>query len=300
MSKTTINTLQITLPLVKKLLPLRSLTAHKGEVGKLLVVAGSYGLSGAAKLSSLAALKSGAGVVSLATPESIALVLDVVTTEVMTLSMPETKFGTLHPRALRAILQNAKAFQALAIGPGLSRHPATLKMIAALIKQLEKYKFPLVIDADAIDCVVPRRRIRPDDWNVLTPHMGELARLLKVSMTLIQKRGAVEMALRAAHKFQKVIVLKGHPTHICTPRGEVFVSRMGNPGMATAGSGDVLTGVIGAFLAAGILPLAAAIAGVYVHGLAGDIAREQKGEAGMLASDIMENIPQAIMELTGR
>jgi len=296
-------TYQLTIPLISQLLPRRALTAHKGEVGHLLVLAGSYGLTGAATLSSRSALKAGCGTVVLGTPTGAAPFLDFQNTEVMTEGLSETKEGSLHFTSFNQIKSLIKKKNAVAIGPGLSSHPSTQKLLKQLFIFLEKrIRFlPTVIDADGLSAIKRRsRKVKKSRWGVLTPHLGELARMLHLSTDVIKKDGIQRWGMEAARIFQKIVVVKGHPTYICTPDGEVYVSRVGNPGMATAGSGDVLTGVIGSFLAQGLKPLPSALAGVFVHGFAGDLARENKGEAGLIASDILECIPLAIKRLTGR
>jgi len=284
--------------IIQKLLPVRKVNTHKGLQGQLLAVAGSEGMAGAAILSSRAALKAGCGSVVLATPASIAALIDVKNIEVMTFGL-HTHQGALSKTAYKTLVKFIPRQGALALGPGLSQQKSAQILAKRLIRTVVKNNYPTVVDADALSAVIKNSRNKKTNL-VLTPHLGELKRLLKKTDKVFLKKEIYEWGALAAKKFNAYVVVKGSPTYVCTPRGEIYVSRVGNPGMATAGSGDVLTGVIGSLLAQKMPPLSAAVCGVYVHGLAGDLAVEKIGEAGLMAGDILEFVPTALKTLTGR
>ena len=273
------------------LLPARWADMHKGDAGKLLIIAGSAGMTGAAALAGLGAARSGAGLVTLAIPESLNSILESTCTEVMTLPLPETDQHSLAAEAAQGIEQFAQQCDAVVLGPGISRHPATAELARTLIARLPQ---PLVIDADGLNAcaqlseVLPRR----SGPTIITPHPGELSRLLDRQIPEIQQ-DRVGAARQAADRFGCVVVLKGAGTVIASPDGEAWINSSGNPGMASGGVGDVLTGVTGALLAGGAAPLAAAVSGVYYHGLAGDLAARQVGRRGLLASDLLAQLPAA-------
>lgn len=284
--------------IIKKLLPVRKINTHKGLQGQLLVVAGSEGMAGAAILSSRAGLKAGCGTVLLATSSSIAPFIDVKNIEVMTLGL-RSKNGALSKEAYQTLIKFIPERGAVALGPGLSQQKSAQLLAKKVIRFISKKNYPTVIDADALSAVSKKNRNKKTNL-VLTPHLGELKRLLKKTDKKFLKKEVYEWGTLAAKKFNAYVIVKGHPTYVCTPRAEVYVSRVGNPGMATAGSGDVLTGVIGGLLAQNMPALASAVCGVYVHGLAGDLAAEKRGEAGLMAGDILEFVPTAIRTMTGR
>ena len=273
----------------------RLLGAHKGTFGHLLIIAGSKGKKGAAVMASLSALRAGCGLVTTALPKSIdSISKDGM--EVMTLPLSETEEGTLSLTAEKELINALAKKDAVAMGPGLSQHPETVRLILNLITQIE---IPMIIDADAInalatDLSVLNHRKGPV---ILTPHAGEMGRLLGVSSETVQK-DRIGTASSFAQKWGVIVVLKGAHTLIVAPDGSVAMANTGNPGMATAGTGDVLTGIIGGFLAAGIDPLSSAIRGVILHGLAGDIACRAFGEISLIASDIIHKIPDAILSLS--
>ena len=271
------------------LLPPRWADMHKGDAGRLLIVAGSAGMTGAAALAGLGAARSGAGLVTLAVPASLNDILEVKCTEVMTLPLPETAQRSLAPQAAEQIQEFAADCDAVALGPGLSRHPATIELAHALITRLPQ---PLVIDADGLNACartpeVFRGRTGP---TIITPHPGELSYLLDTPISDIQ-HDRVGAARRTARDLGCVVVLKGAGTVIASPDGEAWINSTGNAGLASGGVGDVLTGVISALLAGGAPPLAAAVSGVYYHGLAGDVAACHTGERGLLAGDVLEHLP---------
>ena len=266
--------------------------SHKGDFGHIFILAGSRGLTGAAALCSNAALRSGAGLVTLGIPVSLNSIMSRKLTEVMTLSLAETKEQTLSLKAEQEILKKANSSDAIVIGPGLSRNAETGKLIRNLVVKIEK---PMVLDADALNAVSEKTEIlgKIKTKYIITPHPGEMARLTNKSLNYI-KNNRLIVAKKFSHDYNAVVVLKGAGTIVAESGGKYYVNTTGNPGMATAGSGDVLAGIIAGFLGQGLNEFDAARSGVYMHGLAGDIAAEDKGEAGLIAGDILENIPYAI------
>lgn len=279
--------------LLKGLLSPRRPGVHKGSQGHLILVAGSLGKKGAAHLSSLAALRTGAGLVTLALPKSIDTGTPLPTMEVMTLPLPESAEGSIALSAEKLLLKAVEGKQALAIGPGLSQYPETQSLIKQLIT---KIALPMVIDADAINALAEDVSIlkRKKGALVLTPHPGEMGRLLGKTAAEVQE-DRFQIAARFAETWDVVLVLKGAHTIIAAPNGALRVNNTGNPGMASAGTGDALTGVIASLLAQGLDPLSAASLGVWLHGAAGDLAAAQRGEIGLLASDLIDKIPEAIL-----
>jgi NAD(P)H-hydrate epimerase len=280
---------------VRPLLPKRPLDAHKYSVGKVLVIAGSRNLTGAPIMTSAAAMKAGAGAVVLATPRSIHAALIKKMTEVMIAPLDETVEGTLSLAALDEIERRLRWADVVALGPGLSQNLETRQLVHRLVESIAA---PLVLDADglgmmAYDTSLLKKRTAE---TIITPHVGELRLLTKLDGQFIESH-RVEVARTEAKRLNSILVLKGSPTVTGTPRGEAFLNSTGNPGMATAGSGDVLTGIIASFLAQGMLPEEAAYAGVFVHGRAGDVAARTFGQRGMMAMDILDCIPRALKEI---
>ncbi|MGH7307518.1 MAG: NAD(P)H-hydrate dehydratase [Candidatus Rokuibacteriota bacterium] len=279
-------------------LPPRSRTAHKGTLGHLLIVAGSLGKTGAAALAAGGALRSGVGLVTVGTGASQQPVLAGLLVEAMTAALPETAAGSVALKAADAIADLAASRDAMAIGPGVGLDADTQALAREVVRTLDR---PLVVDADALTAlaghldlldVAPAARC-------LTPHPGELARLLGTTAVEVE-RDRVGVARRLATEHRVHVVLKGGGTVIATPTGEVYISPSGNPGMATGGTGDVLTGMVGAFLARGLPPTAALQTAVYLHGRAGDLAAARLGQEGLIASDVIAALPEAILELQSR
>ncbi len=268
----------------------RRAQAHKGDFGRVLVVAGSAGMMGAACLAAQGALRSGAGLVTLAVPWSLQDVAATKLTTVMTLGLAESLARTFSPRALEGLRKLAGDFDCLAAGPGLGRHPDTLLFVQQLPAVVE---VPLVLDADALFALAEEPgNIRREAPTIVTPHPGEMARLAGVQTAEVQA-DRVGRAADFARRHECVTVLKGAAT-VVTDGRRVYVNSTGNPGMATGGSGDVLTGMV-----AGLLPqvkdeFSAAVLAVYCHGLAGDRARDRLGEVGLTAEDILAEVPQAL------
>lgn len=278
---------------IKEILAIRQPDAHKGTTGKVTVIAGSQGLTGAAALTSMAASRTGAGLVTLGTAESLNDIMEAKLTEVMTRPLPETVGRTIGRKALPYIEEMALKSDVLAIGPGLGRQDETMALVRETIMKAE---CPLVIDADALNALVGHTEIlnQAKALPILTPHPGEMARLTGLSVKDVSK-DCVTTARHAAGLWGAVVVLKGARTIIAYPDGEVYINTNGNPGMATGGTGDVLTGVIAGLIAQGVTTHAAAIAGVHIHGLAGDIAAATRGTIGLVAGDVVEALPAAIL-----
>ena len=265
-------------------IPVRATDTHKGTYGHVLVVAGSPGKPGAAALAGLGALRAGAGLVSVASrPEALPQILRHAP-ELMGAEL--SRGGPLQLADLDPLLDAIEGKSALVIGPGIPRGGDTGRLIAAL---LEKISVPSVIDADALNAIAedPERILRGARAPViLTPHPGEMARLLGTTAGAVQEHRG-EAARRAAETFQAIVILKGSATLIALPDSTLYVNPTGNPGMATGGTGDVLSGVLGALLAQEIAPVDAALAGVYAHGLAGDLGAAKVGQQGLIASDLL-------------
>jgi len=278
-------------------LPARPDRAHKGTFGKLLIVAGSMEYSGAALLSGLGAIRSGVGLACLATPEAVGTRLMGLVPELVSMLLVEEAPGLISPGGWRRLAAEAPAYDALVVGPGIGRQPATLRRARTFISEL---RHPAVIDADALVALAEVQRW----WQsvraplVLTPHAGEFARLMRMSEGLADDDDhRAEAAIEAAARWGQVVVLKGAHSVIASPAGDLLRSEIATPALATAGSGDVLAGAIGAFLAGGLEPMDAAGCGVAVHGAAGLLAEERIGQAGVVARDIANLLPTAIQHL---
>jgi len=278
----------------KGLLPPRPPDAHKGDMGRVFLLAGSRELSGAAALCTNGALRVGAGLVTLGLPKSLHAPMVEKLTEAMFKVLPQTKEGTLSVQAFPEILSTIERMDAVAIGPGLSQHPQTKALVRQLLPKITK---PLVLDADGLNALAEdvgllKKLLLPI---ILTPHPGEMGRLIRQSANEVQRdreRTAVEFA-----KLHKVIVvLKGHGTVVASYDGAVYINETGNPGMASGGFGDVLTGMIVGLLGQKLSLYDAARLGVYLHGLAGDLAANERGDVGLLASDLLDRIPLAIRQ----
>ena len=275
----------------------RPADAHKGTYGHLLVVAGSLGKTGAAALASRAALRAGAGLVTAAVPASQQPVVAMLGAEYMTEPLAEHPPGFLGRAAAARVRELAETMDAVALGPGLSLGDEAQALARELITSLPR---PMVVDADALSALAGHLALLKDAAGprVLTPHPGEMARMLGVSVGEIQT-DRLERARGFAASHHVWLALKGAGTVVAGPDGTVWINPTGNPGMAKGGSGDVLTGMTGAFLARGLEPLAALRAAVYLHGIAGDLARDLVGEEGMIAGDIVETIPRALTPAGG-
>ena len=275
---------------LRRALPRRRREAHKGDFGHVLVVAGSRGKGGAARLAALAALTAGCGLVTAAVPRSLAGSFVRGEMEVMTEGLDETDEGTISDAALPRLKRLLVGKRAVAVGPGLTTHPATRKLVLGLIAAV---RVPLVLDADGLNAFPRAGGLRAGRRAlVLTPHPGEMGRLLGLDTRAVQadRLGAVR---RLARRTRGHVVLKGFRSLVASPDGRVSVNPTGNPGMATAGSGDVLTGLLAGLLAQGGTAGEMARLGVYLHGFAGDLASERKGHAPLLARDLLSAFPLA-------
>ena len=290
-----IKTNMVTREIVKSLLPFRATYSHKGSFGKVLILAGSVGMTGAAYLASEAAMRSGAGIVVLGIPRSLNPIMEVKLTEVMTLPLAETEKQSLGEDVEETILKLMKDFSVLGMGPGISLELETQRLVRKII---EKSNIPLVVDADAIYAISKDTNIlkKIKVPMVITPHPGEMAKLVNKDTDYILNN-QLDITREIAQEFGIVVVLKGARTIIANKEGEAYINVGDNSGMATGGSGDVLTGIICSLIAQGANNFSAAIAGVYIHSLAGDLARDIKGERGMIAGDILSQVPQAFLNI---
>lgn len=276
--------------------PPRARAAHKGTYGHLLVVAGSVGKTGAAALAADGALRSGAGLVTVATAASQQPIVASLLLEAMTAPLPEgTAAGCIGDVAWPALTELASARDAIAVGPGIGLDPQVQEVVRRLIAEA---RVPMVVDADALTALaghleVLRKAAAP---RCLTPHPGELARLLGTGVAEVQ-RDRIGVARSFATTHHVHLVVKGATSVVATPDGTVLLNPTGNPGMASGGTGDVLTGVTGAFLARGLAPGDALASAVYLHGLAGDIAAERVGEESLIARDVIAALPDAFRRL---
>jgi NAD(P)H-hydrate epimerase len=282
---------------MRDLVPARAADSHKGDFGRVLVIAGSLGRSGAAHLAAIGALRSGAGLVTIATPRSCLPIVAAMAPEYMTEPLEETAAGMIDYAALERVL-DIKA-DVIAVGPGLGQSTGTAAFVHGL---LERAGVPLVLDADALNAFAgePDRLMGRDGVDVvITPHPGEMARLLNISVEGVQNdrlRHATEFA--ASHRLH--VVLKGHRTIIAGPDNRAFVNLTGNSGMATGGTGDLLTGMIAAWFAQLLDAEAACKLAVYLHGSAGDLAEADEGEVALVAGDVAARLGDAVLELTAR
>lgn len=284
---------------VARSLPPRPERGHKGDFGQLLVVAGSIDYPGAALLTALGAMRAGAGLVRIATAESVAARLAGAVPEITWMSLDEEAPGLIAPGGWRRITTEAASFDAMVIGPGLGSHPATLRRARELIGSLA---IPAVVDADGLNALADAARWwqRLRSRLVLTPHPGEFSRLRGTASPPSDDDAArAEAVVAAAARWSQVVVLKGAHSVVADPGGQVLASGVATPALATAGSGDVLAGAIGAFLAAGSAPFEAAACGVAVHGAAGLLAADRIGPAGTMARDIAALLPETIRQLRG-
>jgi NAD(P)H-hydrate epimerase len=292
---------------VCQLIPERPRYSHKGDYGHVLVVAGSKGKTGAAFMAAKACMRAGAGLVTVGVPESLGDIVQSRVTEEMTLPLPDEGGGTLSSKASSVILKFlAERGDVLCIGPGIGVSDETRKLLAELITSS---RAPMVIDADGINSIDDMALFgKAHSPVILTPHPGEMARLLNKKASPLGRAnrmsGARELrshieqeriatALSFSQETGTYLLLKGVPTVLAEPGGRAYINPTGNPGMATGGTGDVLTGMVSSFMAQGLNPTDATILGVYMHGLAGDISADKKGEHSLIASDIIDSLPEA-------
>jgi len=284
---------------VKSVLPERPFGANKGSFGKVLVVAGSINYIGAAYLACMGAARVGAGLVTLSTASSLQPILAAKLSEVTYAPLPESEAGIIDSKAASVVKEFLPDYEVLLIGCGLGQKTQVVEFIKSTLFGLPQSSSPaLVIDADALNTLAQL----PDWWQklnqdaILTPHPGEMARLVGVSVEEVQKQ-RLETARKAAMEWRKVVVLKGAYTVVAASDGQARVSQVANPGLASAGTGDVLTGTIAGLVAQGLPLFDAAACGVYLHGEAGEVVRREMGDAGMLAGDLLPALPKVIMRL---
>jgi NAD(P)H-hydrate epimerase len=284
---------------MREILQPRQSDSHKGDYGHVLVVAGSRGKTGAAHLAAVGALRSGAGLVSVATPRTSQPIVAAMGAEYMTLPLDETPDGKVALTALEHLLEFEQ--DVIAVGPGLGTGHDVTAFVHGLLSKSES---PLVLDADALNALASEPDLLHNQGEgsrplVITPHPGEMSRLVNMSTEEVQSN-RLGVARDFAVQHQIYVVLKGYRTLIATPEGKVFINPLGNPGMATGGTGDVLTGVIAAWLAQLLDAEAACKIGVYLHGLAGDLTEADEGEVAMTAADLAAHLGDAVLELTAR
>ena len=275
---------------IPKLKP-RAIDAHKGDFGKVCIIAGSTGMSGAAALAGRAALRAGAGLVRVATPKSVLPIVASIEPSFTTISLPEDSLGRISAKAINPVLEAASQNDCLAFGPGLGISGALRSLLEAL---LEQDRLRLIIDADGLNNLAGIK-----DWPtglkaslILTPHPGEMKRQWSALLREPLPPDRQQQAVQLAQKTKTIVVLKGAGT-VVTDGQKVYINKTGNPGMATAGSGDVLTGIITALAGQGLNNFDAAVLSVYIHGLAGDIAAESLGQISLIATDMIDALPEA-------
>lgn len=286
---------------VQRALPPRRRESHKGNYGHVFVLAGSRGKSGAALMTGLGALRSGAGLVTVWLPKGLQRDVAGKVPELMTESLPETSEGTTDVVGGEKLLQHAKEANALVVGPGMTVHRNTQELIRTVVR---RSPVPVILDADGINAFAGKPELLANDSQqpiVITPHPGEMGRLLGLTVARVQA-DRLATAQDFAQRYGVFVILKGFQTIVSTPSGQVFINPTGNPGMATGGSGDILAGIVARFLAAwnrryhgvDFRALADSIAAaVYLHGLAGDLAAEEKGVESLIATDLLGCLPQA-------
>lgn len=285
--------------LARSILRRRSPNAHKGDFGHCLILAGATGKTGAAAMAANSAVRTGSGLVTLAVPASLNHVLEVKTTEAMTMPLHDAGTGWLADHSWPVIADILQGKDAVAVGPGIGRHPETVSLVRLLVEDVEN---PLVIDADGLNAIADDVAVlhrKRSSAVVLTPHPGELARLSGMSVADIE-RDRLAAASAFAGQYGVYLLLKGAGTVVASPDGSISVNGSGNPGMASGGMGDVLTGVIVSLLGQGYHPVDACRLGVYIHGYAADLVASEKGEIGMSAVDVQEKLPYAFKNLVIR
>ncbi len=281
---------------IAPLFPPRKTHDHKGSWGHLLIIAGSRGKSGAAVLAANAAVGAGTGLVTLAVPDAINDSVEACTIEAMTVPLPDQGAGYLTEDVLDTLLKLTRNKSAMALGPGLGTREETRKLVTNLLKKTD---IPLILDADGLNCIshdpsLLKKRNAP---TILTPHPGEMARLMGSTPQEVQAdRIGVARKFAAAH--QVILVLKGAGTLTALPDGTTFFCPTGNPGMASGGMGDVLTGIIAGLTAQGLSPADAARAGTFLHGACGDLLAQKKGPWGFPASELISSLPTVFLQLT--
>jgi len=288
------NFFESTLKWVSDSIPYRPATAYKHSVGKLLVIAGSKGFTGAAAMTCMAAMRAGAGLVTLVCPRELNDIFEIKLTEVMTLPVNQTESCSISYDSFDKIFKESKKYDAIAIGPGLSRHPSTIQLVREVLKNIKK---PTVLDADGLQAL--KEWVNDDlfDLNhiVITPHSGELASILGIEK--IQPEDRINVNIQTAKKFNLVSLLKGPSTVISNKEGITFLNPTGDFALATAGTGDILTGIIGSFLCQGMSQFTSAICGAYVHGLSSDIISKNTSKTSLVATDLLDGLKQVFTKI---
>ena len=279
--------------LVDKIIPARDKNTNKGDYGRLLMIAGAKGMAGAACLAAEAALRSGAGLVCAAVPNSVYPIIASRTVEAVTMPLIESKDGHIARENADVLIEKFKSQSAVLAGCGMGQSGDTREIIRCAVRNS---RLPLVIDADGLNELAKDLSILENKSGevIITPHPKEFSRLTGLSVEAIEA-DRVGAAVNFASKYGVIVVLKGARTVVAPPNGVVYINSTGNPGMATGGSGDVLSGIISSFCAQGMAPRAAAVAGVFVHGRAGDIAASKLGQYALIASDITASLPAALL-----
>lgn len=289
-------TREITAGAVRALLPARPADAHKGTFGHVFIVAGSRGFTGAVKMSCDGALRSGAGLVTAGVPAPLGDVIGAAFYESMSLMLPATEEECLSREAVGPALHFAQGKDAIVLGPGLGRHPETVAFVAEFVRRAQA---PMLIDADGLNALEGQTEALADVQAplIVTPHPGEMGRLVGMKPSEVVA-GRERVVREFAGKYRCTVVLKGRHSLIAGRGGDgtvqgPFVNTTGNSGLASGGTGDVLSGLIGGLMAQGLKPLDAGLVGVYVHGLAGDIAAAELGQRAMIAGDVVRALPEA-------
>ena len=285
----------INLELIKANLPSRKKDTHKGSYGKANIIAGSAGMAGAAVLTCSSALRTGLGLLKLYIGESLNHIVKASVPEAITVPLQEVRKGIIGINHIEKIIEGAKYADVLAIGPGCGTSSELSEIVKHVLMDLE---VPMVIDADGLNALSKNIEwiFEKKSEVIITPHLGEMSRLSNMPIEKIEDN-PIKIAKKFSAKWNVTLVLKGARTIIASPEGEVFISTKGNPGMATAGSGDVLTGIITGLMAQGLKPLKAAVTAVYLHGLTGDRVASEKGEYGLLAGDLVKALPYVIRDI---
>lgn len=280
---------------IEKNFPKRQKETHKGSYGRLLCVCGSVGMAGAAILSASSAMRCGVGIVNIALPKSIYKIVASQLAEPIFTLLTENKVGTISFDSMDLLSESLKKSTSCLIGCGLGESEDTKKVVYKIIKE---YKKPLVIDADGINAVSYNIDILKTAKSeiILTPHIGEMARLMGTSIKDV-KENKLKIVKEFSRNYNVILVLKDYETIIALPSGEIFINKTGNPGMATAGSGDILAGMISAFLAQGMPLKESAKCGVYLHALAGDRCANKLSQVSMISSDIIKELPSLFKSL---
>lgn len=280
---------------VSGLIPERQSESNKGDYGRVFIISGSVGMTGAGCLAAGAALRTGAGLVYIGVPSILTSIYDAALIESITIPLEDNNTGYLTKNCMSQINEKIERSSVVAVGPGLSGKDDIMEIVKNIIDNSDK---PVIMDADALNAlskdVSALKNLKTEA--VVTPHPGEMSRLAGISIEDVQNN-RMKVAAEFAQKWKVITVLKGSRTIIALPDGTMYINTTGNSGMATAGSGDVLTGIIAGLIGQGVKPSDAAVAGVYIHGLAGDYAAEIKGEHGVIAGDLIEELPKVIKGL---